>query len=222
MSINPGATTLARTLRRAPSSATWRHRPWRPAFDASYAGSRLPGCSPATELDEHDGGAFGQDGQRLACDEEVAAQVDRERRVPVARGRTGQSAGAAPDADVEHEAVEAVGSGVGDQCGTVVLRRDVGDDDAGFAAIAADQLRRLACRGLVAIGADHRCAFARGEHRDRPAVPDRRVRFVGRLGARSDHEDAAAGEAPVAHPLNPGTPGSRCTPSEFSVKATRW
>ena len=35
VSISPGATTLARTPLRAPSSATWRHRPMRPAFDAS-------------------------------------------------------------------------------------------------------------------------------------------------------------------------------------------
>jgi len=48
--MSPGATTLARIPRRAPSRATFRHKPMTPAFDASYAGRRLSGLGPATEL----------------------------------------------------------------------------------------------------------------------------------------------------------------------------
>ena len=47
--MSPGATTLARMFRRAPSNATWRLSPASAAFVVSYAGMRVPGLKPATD-----------------------------------------------------------------------------------------------------------------------------------------------------------------------------
>ena len=49
VSIRPGTTTFTRTRRRRPSNAACRHKPASAAFDESYAGIRLPGCSDATD-----------------------------------------------------------------------------------------------------------------------------------------------------------------------------
>ena len=66
--------------------------------------------------------------------------------------------------------------------------------------------------------AHHRGSLACGEHGGGAPVADRRVGIVGGLRPGADDEDAPAGQ-PIAHPPNPGTPSSRCTPREFSVNA---
>ena len=133
----------------------------------------------------------------------------------------------APDADVEHEAVEPAGGGVGDDRGAVVVGRDVADEHARGPAFALDQAAVSSAASAVAVGAHDRRAFARREHRDGAAVADRRLGVVGALRAGADDEDAPAGEPRSGRrcghgPSSPATPGSRCTPSEFSVNATRW
>src|SRR3954466_4897079 len=152
----------------------------------------------------------------------MRTQVDGERRVPILRRCSGEPTAAA-DTDVQHQSVERARDGRRfDERAAVVLRRDVTDEHVGVTAFAGDPLRRLLAGLLVAIGTQNRCSLARRQHRDGAAVADGRVLVIRWLCARSDHEHALALEPRPAHPSNPGTPSSRCTPSEFSVYDTRW
>ena len=91
----------------------------------------------------------------------------------------------------------------------------------------------------VAVGAgDHR-TFPGRERGDGAPVADRRVGIVGvavpapmtstlrpssrpRPGARPAASSGSSASMPTRAVGRPGTPGSRCTPSEFSAKASMW
>ena len=106
--------------------------------------------------------------------------------------------------------------------GAVLLVRDVSDCDGCRPSLFLDPCRRLLGRGTIAICADDRRPLSSCEHCDRPTVSDRRVRVIRRLRAGADDQHAPPGETLTSHRSNPGTPGSRCTPSELKVNATKW
>jgi len=169
--------------------------------------------------DEQDRPTLAHLGQQPSRDDEMRAQVHRKGRVPVRTRRPAQ-ADPASDPDVEHQPVH--GANGRSQQEASVLGRDVADDHLALALLLGDHRHGLGRRIAVAVSAQHGCALAGSQHRDRPPVADRRVRVGRRLGASTDHEDAPAGQTRLAHRSKPGTPGSRCTPSEFSVIATMW
>src|SRR5690606_2931725 len=88
---------------------------------------------------------------------------------------------------------------------------------------------RLGRRLLVAVGADHQRALAGRPHGDGPAVADRRVGVLARLGAGTDDEHGAVGQparggggAHLDTPVAAATSSSTCTPRLFRAKATMW
>ena len=152
----------------------------------------------------------------------MGAEVHRERHVPILRAGARQTA-TAPDPDVEHEAIEwTCGHDRLDEAVTLVFARHVGHENRRLAAFADDPLRRLV-RGLgVAVSTQDFGTLSGREHGDGAAVADGRVLVVRWLRTGADDEDPLAGQPRRSHPSNPGTPGSRCTPSEFNVNDTKW
>lgn len=123
--------------------------------------------------------------------------------------------------------------GGGHQGGAACL---VGHHDRGLAPLAGDAPGRGLGAGAVAVDAHDPGPLAGRGHRDGPPVAHGRVGLVARLRARPDDHDGAPREATPALGAAPGlaaahdgrvvtwvaTSSSTCTPSEFSVKATRW
>src|SRR5262249_35002692 len=126
VSMSPGATTLARTPRRAASYATCRGSPPSGAFDGAEAGG-----GPRRV-----GGAGGHRRQSRLAHEEVRPHVDGKRPVPVVAAGALETAAFA-DADVQDQPVEPAESrfGTGDDGGTVLGSGDVGGEHLGAAAV---------------------------------------------------------------------------------------
>ena len=92
-----------------------------------------------------------------------------------------------------------VGDRFGDERGATLGRRDVGDDHDGITTLVGDQGRRLLRRVAISIRAHDRGALPGREHGDRPPVADGSIRVVGALGARTDDQHPATGQAGPAH-----------------------
>ena len=179
--------------------------------------------------DEDDRPALAQDGDCRLGQEERAAEVDRQGRVPVL-DRGVAKPHAQPDAGVAHHPGESVRRRHHRRA--VGFRAHVADHDRCRPAFVGHESRRL-CSRRPRRGRRRRRGRPRGDRDgDRPSVADRSVGIGAGPGSGADHQDrpavepaghsaTASGSGPGDVASKPSTPSSIATPSEFNVPDTR-
>jgi hypothetical protein len=171
-------------------------RPASAAFEASVGDELRARGEARDRRDEDDGRSVVQSGsasrQQRTGPRRFAASVASHASVVTPASRSRPDA----DADVEHHAVEPaeVSMRLRHHARDVGLVRDVGDDRARFAAVAANAVDGGCRARRVAVGDGDPRAFAREEQAHCAPVADRIGRGVERLLAAADDEDAPPAE----------------------------
>ena len=199
VSTRLGTTRLARIPRAMPSRATCRQRPGRAAFDASYAGIPVAARRLAAELMNTIAEPGSSTGSAAAATRKcalvltanvsshwaaVVPAIPRPSPIPTFSTRPSRPPSAAAD--------------VRDHRRAGVRRRDVGQHDRGGLPLVTDQRGGRLRGARVAVRAGHRRAFPGRQHRNGPAVADRRIRFRRWPRARADHQHPPPGQPAAA------------------------